>query len=629
MAGTARSCTACRQAKVGCDARRKPINTPCTRCDKNQIECRFDKNFKRILTRKLTANLTNELHQLRVSQAQAALDEANPSQSPLLSTIATDTQSRDPESSSSPPSPAHVPFFFANVAEPLSDFAIGNVTVPPKTVIELIQHFGDQYYPYAYFVKPVESLALSHASCPLLFWTIVLVASQHHPTHSGLYEPLLSPYEDFLKPFSNTAIQSIHEIHALLLLCLWPVPNRTEAISPTWNYISLAVGACIRLNLDKAGPLNSVEPLRSTAPRHQRRPEEVGIQTRRLTWLACLAITTQEATFLGLLPPFSSRFYSKRSRRAVDELKDYLLPGVTPKFAICEIICNYNLVLEEVDSPSAQLSLVETFNSSLDRIWHTYSAEWNTDVDVLLQYAKLNLDATALMQILMQNEATCSQHHTDIQILIIQGTEAASRLISNMKTMISEALASEGRPAHMIMPLYYPRFYFGILFFAAVFIFRASYMKPSVNHDVAVEGLIEVANIYRLYPRHPDLKTGVDLIQHILRYARSEEFLSSPTGSLITTNRLGASFVWDTMMRTAQFSGEERLTGADNEHQALRATHNTVAGSSAMAHDSIIHDTSEAAGTLPLPINLDWGDIDLAFPTFDIFGLEAGEHIIW
>ncbi|KAI0483471.1 hypothetical protein F4859DRAFT_400179 [Xylaria cf. heliscus] len=616
MAGTARSCTACRQAKVGCDARRKPNNTPCSRCDKNQLECRFDKNFKRILTRKLTANLTNELHQLRVSQAQAALESGKPSpEGPQL---------REPESS-----PAHVPFFFTNVTEPLSDFSIGNVTIPAKTVIELIQHFGDQYYPSAHFIRPVESLEVFHASSPLLFWTVILVASQHHQEHCGLYEQLVSPHEELLRPFSNTAIQSIHEIHALLLLCLWPVPNRPESISPTWNYISLAVGACIRLNLDKAAPLNPVEPPRLNAPRHQRKPEEIGIQARRLTWLACLAVTTLESTFLGLLPPFSSRFYQKRSRKAADELKNYLFPSFTPKFAICEIMCNYNLVLEEVDSCSAQLPLVETFNSSLDRIWQTYSAEWGTDVDVLLQYARLSLIATALIRILVETGTACAPHHTDIQILIIQGSEASSRLISHMKTMTSEGLANEGKPGQTF-PLYYPRFYFGLLFFAAVFIFRVSYMKPSLNHDAAVEGLIEASNIFRLFPRHPDLKTGIDTIQHILRYARSEEFLSSPTGSLITTNRLGASFVWDTLMRAAQFSGEERLLGhTDNEHQAPRATHNTIEGSSAVAQNTIIHDTSETAGTLPLPINLDWGDIDLSFPTFDIFGLEAGEHIIW
>ncbi|KAI1750338.1 hypothetical protein F4782DRAFT_253957 [Xylaria castorea] len=628
MAGTARSCTACRQAKVGCDARRKPINTPCTRCDKNRIECRFDKNFKRILTRnshgygaRLTANLTNELHQLRVSQAQAVSEGSK--SSPL------DTQLRELEAEASP---THVPFFFANVTEPLSDFRIGNVTITPKTVIELIQHFGDQYYVCAHFVKPIESLAVFHAVSPLLFWTIILVASQYHEAHSGLYEQLLSPYEELLRPFSNTAIQSIHEIHALLLLCLWPVPNRPEAISPTWNYISLAVGACIRLNLDKAASPNSVEPPRSNVPSYQRRLEEAGMQIQRLTWLACLAITTQEATFLGLLPPFSSRFYQKRSRRAVDELKDYLLPGFTPKFTISQIMCNYNLVLEEVDSSSAQLSLVETFNSALDRVWQTYSAEWSINVDVLLQYAKLSLIATALIQILIENETTCSPHHTDIQILIIQGSEAASRLISDMKTMTSEALANEGKPGN-IMPIYYPRFYFGVLFFAAVFIFRVSYMKPSIDHDAAVEGLIEVSNIFRLFPRHSDLKVGLDMIQHILRYARSEEFLSSPTSSLTTTNRLGASFIWDTLRRTAQFTGEEKPAGqADNEHQAPRATHDTVAGSSPTTQNTIMHDTSDltsdVASTLPLPINLDWGDIDLSFPTFDIFGLEAGEHII-
>ncbi|KAJ8111918.1 hypothetical protein ONZ43_g5509 [Nemania bipapillata] len=133
MAGTPRSCTSCRQAKVGCDARRKPANTPCSRCAKNQLECRFDKNFKRILTRKLTANLTNELHQLRMSQA---VPERGISSSPGV-------PPREPE-----PLSLHVPFFFINVAGPLPDFRIGNIAVPAETVIELLQQYGPPTHSY-------------------------------------------------------------------------------------------------------------------------------------------------------------------------------------------------------------------------------------------------------------------------------------------------------------------------------------------------------------------------------------------------------------------------------------------------------------------------------------------------
>jgi hypothetical protein len=48
--------------------------------------------------------------------------------------------------------------------------------------------------------------------------------------------------------------------------------------------------------------------------------------------------------------------------------------------------------------------------------------------------------------------------------------------------------------------------------------------------------------------------------------------------------------------------------------------------------NAIVHDSAEATdGLIPLhdPVTIDWTDLDLCLPSFDIFGLEAGEHIIW
>jgi hypothetical protein len=335
---------------------------------------------------------------------------------------------------------------------------------------------------------------------------------------------------------------------------------------------------------------------------------------------------------LGLLPPFSCSLHLKHSRKAVDEVKDYVLPGFRPRLAIYEIICNYSLVLEEVDGASAQVSLVETFDSSLDRIRQTFSAEMTADVDVLLQYAKLNLNAAALVRILVESEGQSFRHLVDIQTLIIRGSEASSRVISSVKTIIDQGLNRERQPGHLTNPLCYPRSYLEVLFFAAIFIFRTSYMRPSTTRDVAVEGLVKVYNIYQLFPGHPDARNGADAISHILRFTSSEEFsyVSSPIGGLTTTNRLGASFVWDTLTRIPQFVGDERSAGrADDEPEESQTPQDAVTGSSPISQDTMDRHVAEESSGLPLPINLDWGDIDLSLPAFDIFGLEAGEHIVW
>ncbi|GAP89470.2 hypothetical protein SAMD00023353_4001130 [Rosellinia necatrix] len=465
----------------------------------------------------------------------------------------------------------------------------------------------------------------------------------------------------------------------------------------------------MRLDLDKTGP-------RANNLGGELRPEGISVQTRKMTWLACLAISTQEATFLGLLPPLSSRPHIKHSRRAMDELGAHLRPGFRPKFAVYELMCNFCLVLEEVDGAAAQLSLAETFDGSLSALHRAYAAEWAADVDVLLQYARLMLHATALMRILVEdattattaatvtiatatatatataNAAVPSERLADVQVLIIRGAEASERLIAGFRAMIDEASGAttpgdgcggmEGRPS---MPTCYPRYYFEMAFFAAVFTFRTAYMRPSPDRAAAVRGLVEVYNIYRLFPAHPDIVIGADAVHHVLRCAGSGDlpYASAPLGSLVTTNRLGASFVWDTITGLIQLfgGGDEKfltmkaaLSGAgggerqppqqqqrQEEGVAVAATTSSSASSSRVssiddivsidssaAAAAVMHDansiaamhhqhhqhvpeavTAAAAGGLPLPISLDWGDIDMSLLTFDVFGLEAGEHIAW
>ncbi|KAK5637638.1 hypothetical protein RRF57_013353 [Xylaria bambusicola] len=607
-------------AKVACDARKKAGNTPCTRCAKNELECRFDKNFKRILTRKLTASLTNDLHQLRTSQESSELRQRR------WSPLQMQPQGSQPE----PRLSIHLSFLYTNVTEPLPDFSIEDLTVPARAAVELIQHFADQYHTYAQFIQPIESLTHFYTTSPLLFWTIILIASHYHIEHSSLYDKLLLPHEKLLRPFVNTAVQSIHEIHALLLLCIWPISRRVDESNPTWNHIGLAVNACMRLDLNRTAPAPPV-PI---WPRSNTRPEDVNIQTRRLTWLACLAISTLEATFLGLLPPLSSRPHLKRSRKAVAALEGHLPPGLRPKFAINEIICNYILVLEEIDGSSAQPSLVETFSRSLETVRQTYSTEWSTDVDMILQYAELTLNATALVRMLEEDEEGSCLHFTEAQTLIIQGTEAAWRTIGDVKTMIGEALDPEKQVAGVTMPVCYPRFYFAVVFFAAIFIFRTSYMRPTTSREASIEALVEVYNLYRLFPHHTEMKTGLDVIQHLICLANLDEspYISSPAGGLTTTNRLGASMVWDTMVHLNQHRGERLGKQSDQAPQEPRILQNDAAPGPSAAMQTIMgHDAMGEIQGLQLQdaIDIDWTAMNLPVPTFDIFGLEAGEHITW
>lgn len=106
-----------------------------------------------------------------------------------------------------------------------ASFTLGSVPIPGETVLQLFRHYGQYYYRHLPILANVKSLPDLHASNALLFWTIVLVSSQWHPTLSDLYLKLVGPHEALLSTVLHIAIQPIETVQALLILCLWPVPK--------------------------------------------------------------------------------------------------------------------------------------------------------------------------------------------------------------------------------------------------------------------------------------------------------------------------------------------------------------------------------------------------------------------
>lgn len=98
------------------------------------------------------------------------------------------------------------------------------------------------------FLQPVTSLSDLLTRAALLFWTIILVASQGHDRFAAVYHEVATEHERLLSPILRKAIQRIETIHALLLLCLWPVPQCQYFHNPAWNYAGLAIHAAMQLH---------------------------------------------------------------------------------------------------------------------------------------------------------------------------------------------------------------------------------------------------------------------------------------------------------------------------------------------------------------------------------------------
>jgi hypothetical protein len=146
------------------------------------------------------------------------------------------------------------------------------------------------YQPHAMFLQSVSSVSDLLDRSPLLFWTVILVASQEHDRFAAVYNEVATEYERLLSPILRKAIQRIETIHALLLLCLWPVPQSQYFHNPAWNYTGLAVHAAIQLHCHS--PLDSSrEP--NVWPGFALVAEgEVSRVDQARTWLGCFRVGT-------------------------------------------------------------------------------------------------------------------------------------------------------------------------------------------------------------------------------------------------------------------------------------------------------------------------------------------------
>lgn len=404
-------------------------------------------------------------------------------------------------------------------------------------------------------------MARFFAESSLLFWTIVLIASQHHDKYSHLYEDLFFPHQELLAPLSHTAIGSIENVHAILLLCLWPIPKRRLLHDPSWTYIGIAVNSCMAFNCHT--PLAPKRTLLGKADFSG----GLDVQTRCLTWLGCFSVGTwcvaplrlflthaetasRIATFLGLVPPISSFHQLKYVRKAIDQLNGFLSHENQASLAICEIMCNYSVSLEDVEDPGVHISLTDAFDGSLDAVKKTYLAHWTLELGVELQTAKLNLYAACALLPLQNNSLADGQNLINRQTLFLRGLESAAILIDHMKNM---ALLpdSEGKSLAGKLP-FLPMHFFSSLFFSAVFLFRMLvYLQPLSHAHIAhaIQSMLDAQSIFQLLPYHRTLARAARLIGKLVEKAQTAGVAGNhwPLANLAISNRLGASILWGTL----------------------------------------------------------------------------------
>ena len=258
------------------------------------------------------------------------------------------------------------------------------------------------------------------------------------------------------------------------------------------------------------------------------------------------------AAFAGCLPPLASSHHLRHVRKAAEELDRCLVPGYRASLAVDEVICNFSILLEDIEDPLVHFSLTETFISSLDVIKETYSSQWTPELDVRLQFAKLNLYAMAVFLPLQEASEEHFQKDFNRQKLLLSGMQSASSLIKRMEHLSLQPTVEGKYNAGRLT--FHPMYFFTNLFFAAVFLFRVFVGNRLIIYahgTLIIQSINAAHKIFQLAPYNRDMARATRLIERFLSKIGPETAWpdSFSFSELVITNRLGASLLWDTIFR--------------------------------------------------------------------------------
>ncbi|KAK5703884.1 Regulatory protein leu3 [Elasticomyces elasticus] len=265
-----------------------------------------------------------------------------------------------------------------------TNFILHDSMLTYHDVMELFEHFAQFYQPHARFLGRVTSLLRLVDDSKFLLWTIIVIAARHHRIYQHQYEDIRRSHDRLCGTIFREAIQNPLDLQALLLLCTWPASVNSQWRDPSSMYVSVAISCARQMGIDK--PVDEVffGTRRAT---HQlgRFPSEV----LKSTWLKCFELDVQMSLWHGHLPLLAATRYLK-------SVKDFT---ADPTVQIYAQTARYLLLLDEPTSIPLSWNLNTAFLEDLVAVKADSVSGWSSEHDLVYQTAAMHICMTCFVKI--------------------------------------------------------------------------------------------------------------------------------------------------------------------------------------------------------------------------------------
>ncbi|KAI0847787.1 hypothetical protein F5Y00DRAFT_240414 [Daldinia vernicosa] len=375
------ACTSCRDAKVRCNPSQNPAQ-PCQRCAKLHLTCVVDKTHKRVSRKSKLDELVQEIQSIKqsVSGQSASLPSQTAEFSPqneVLTplkesvpprlgvpspiSVSADVDGRAPviiattTSTTVAPSsvihtPASIPLIQGPAPEPALPRALGSQPFSGEDVEYYFQKYFEHYHPYMPVVRHKDPNKCYDTS-PLLFWTIIYVATRRYAKNSTIFPFMLDSIKrDAYSAIANPPL-SLTSINALILLCTWIFPDVRFVNDPCALFSSICMSATAQLGIHCG---KGAHPEYSHGVFQNNFTDEEA----SFTWAGYNIISQRVSEFLGL-PPLGCLF-NQTIQNVIDGRIPFQVPSNFRILLECQKFCNHvsktmSVSLEDARGVSAKL----------------------------------------------------------------------------------------------------------------------------------------------------------------------------------------------------------------------------------------------------------------------------------
>ncbi|PSK60353.1 fungal Zn(2)-Cys(6) binuclear cluster domain-containing protein 12 [Elsinoe australis] len=303
--GVKRACNECRQQKLRCDVITEPEYKPCKRCIKHKLMCAIDPGFKRQEKRQQYAELERELAALRAENNQLksglpqGLAPVNAGRvmapyPPAMTTPSGFAGSNEAAASRSllDLASGYDSSLIASARAPTLN-TLAKVSLREDQIQELFDIYFCRYHPYLPLLSTDIPPAGYFELSPLLYWTIISVASRRYEGRRGLLSELKLPLHELLWDTVGSVPQTYHVVKALCLLCAWPLPTSSTSLDPSMIICGTMVEVALQFGLHRPSHAQDFSRIKLEL-------REEDIKDRMNTWTAVNVCAQNVSTGYGM-----------------------------------------------------------------------------------------------------------------------------------------------------------------------------------------------------------------------------------------------------------------------------------------------------------------------------------------